>query len=62
MIAIFIRRFSRLVGFHERTDMLVGRAVFLNRRVAAKRLRSIKFIQLHGRTAGVGRVPIEVFA
>ncbi len=42
--------------------MLVGRAGFLNRRVAVKRLRSIKFIPLQGRTAGVARVPIEVFA
>jgi hypothetical protein len=42
--------------------MLDGRAGFLNRCVAAKRVRSIKFIQSHGRTAGVARVPIEVFA
>lgn len=40
--------------------MLDGRAAFLNRRVAAKRLHGIKFIQLQGYTAGVARIPIEV--
>ena len=42
--------------------MLVARTGFLNRRVAAKRLRGIKLIPLHGRTAGVACAPIEALA
>ena len=41
--------------------MLVGRAGFLNRCVAAKRQYGIKFVYPHCHTAGVGCAVIEVF-
>jgi hypothetical protein len=44
-------RFSGPAGVDERTDMVVGRAAFLNPRVAAKGLPVIRFVCPQGRIA-----------